>query len=429
MADILAHAYSVLVEEEEEHGCRDLPEEACREVPGNAARLTGSLTLQRIGDRVVDPKTVLTWLLAGLGAPNFAIGLLVPIRESGSLIPQAAMVPVVRRFGLRKQVWVVGALGQAAAAGAMAAAAFLLEGVAATTTVLAGLAVFALFRSISSISSKDILGKTVPKGNRGSVSGIAAAVAGLGALLLGGGITLVEGEGTQLVAVLVGGAGGLWLGAGAVMSQVKEVPSPGDESDPAATISESLGLLREDPPFRRFVMARVLLLVTALSPPFVVASSALDIGGGVAGLGPFVMAAGLAGLVGAPVWGRLADRSSRLVMVTVAGGGAATLAIFLAVRAAANPVGLAPLVYLVLAVLHAGARMGRKTYVVDLAGGDRRTRYVAVANTVTGVILLGTGLLGAIAAQIGVEWALAALALAGAVGAAVAYTLPEVETR
>ena len=56
------------------------------------------------------------WLLNGLGAPAAAVGLLVPIRESGSLIPQAAMVPLVRRFGLRKLVWVAGAIGQALAA-------------------------------------------------------------------------------------------------------------------------------------------------------------------------------------------------------------------------------------------------------------------------------------------------------------------------
>lgn len=428
MAEILSRAYSVLVEDEEDHGCRDLPEEACREVPGNATRLVGALTLQRIGDRVVDPKTVLTWLLAGLGASNLAIGLLVPIRESGSLLPQAAMVPVVRRFGRRKHVWVVGALGQALAALAIAGAGLGLEGTAAVVTVLAALAVFALARSISSIASKDILGKTVPKGNRGSVGGIAAAIAGLGALGIGAWLTFPGNSDVDLVAVLVAGAALLWVVAATIMARVDEVASPGDASDPAASIAESFSLLSDDPPFRRFVISRALLLVTALSPPYVVASSAVDARDGVAGLGPFVVAAGLAGLVGSPIWGRLADRSSRLVMVVASGGGAVSVGLFLVVSAwGVESVWLAPGAYLVLAILHAGARMGRKTYVVDLGGGDRRTRYVAVANTLTGAILLGTGLVGALASELGVEWALGVLALAGAAGAVVSYTLPEVQ--
>ena len=41
--------------------------------------------------------------------------------------------------------------------------------------------------------------------------------------------------------------------------------------------------------------------------------------------------------------------------------------------------------------LHDGVRLGRKTHVIDLAGGNRRTDYGAVSNTVIGVVLLITG--------------------------------------
>lgn len=183
--------HSVLAADEEEPGCRELPEEACREVPRNAAKLVGGLTLQGLGDRVVDPRTVLAWLLTALGAPQGAVGLLVPIRESGSLIPQAALIPIVRRFGLRKRVWSAGAAGQASAAAAIGLVALNWEGLAAAVAVLVALAVFALSRALSSISSKDIMGKTVPRGKRGSVTGIAASVAGAGTLALGAGLTVL----------------------------------------------------------------------------------------------------------------------------------------------------------------------------------------------------------------------------------------------
>ena len=91
-------------------------------MPENSTRLVGAFTLTKFGDRIVDAKTTLAWLLTAAGAPAFATGLLVPIRESGSLIPQTALVGWVRGFERRTRVWIIGSLGQAAAVVAMAAA-------------------------------------------------------------------------------------------------------------------------------------------------------------------------------------------------------------------------------------------------------------------------------------------------------------------
>src|SRR5690606_20536113 len=183
--------------------CRELPEDACREVPGNAARVVAGQSLQGLGDKIIDPKTVLVWLLGALGAPAAAVGLLVPVRESGSLIPQAAMVPLVRRFGLRKMVWAAGAIGQALAAVGIGVVALTTDGLAAAVLVLTALGVFALSRSLSSIASKDILGKTVPRGNRGTVTGIAASVAGVGTLVLGAVLGVLSNDSSLTVLALI----------------------------------------------------------------------------------------------------------------------------------------------------------------------------------------------------------------------------------
>lgn len=430
MARVSERLYSALIEDEDEHGCRDLPESACRHVPGNAGRLVGGFTLQKIGDRIADPKTVLPWMLTSLGAPVFASALLVPIRESGSLLPQALLVPVVRRYGRRSRAWAAGALGQAVAVSAIGLAGLRLTGAALGITVLIALAVFALSRSVSSISAKDVTGKTIPKGNRGSVTGIASSIAGLGAIATGAALTLFAGDARPTVlALLVGGAALLWLGGGAIFLTVDEKPSPGDASDPAASLRESVSVLVDDPPFRRFVVARALMLVTALSPPFVVALSASISESSVSGVGPFVVATGIAGLVASPVWGRLADRSSRLVMMAASVTSAVVIGGFLISRLAGlgATTWLGPATYLLLAIAHAGARMGRKTYVVDMARGDERTRYVAVSNSVIGIVLLVTGLAGAWVAGFGPEWALACLALAGVIGAGVSVSMDEVQ--
>jgi MFS family permease len=90
-------------------------------------------------------------------------------------------------------------------------------------------------------------------------------------------------------------------------------------------------LLRDDRPFRRFVTARTLLLVSALAPPFVVTLATREGGPGLAGLGPFVISSGLAALLGGRTWGRLADRSSRRAMTLAAGAASLIVLGFLAV--------------------------------------------------------------------------------------------------
>lgn len=86
------------------------------------------------------------------------------------MVPQAALVPVVRRAARRKWVWVTGTAGMAAAVVAMAVFAASTGGSAAGWGILTSLAAFAVARSLASISSKDVLGRTVPKGQRGRVN-------------------------------------------------------------------------------------------------------------------------------------------------------------------------------------------------------------------------------------------------------------------
>ena len=70
--------------------------------------------------------------------------------------------------------------------------------------------------------------------------------------------------------------------------------------------------------------------------------------------------------------------------------------------------------------------MARKTYVVDMAGEDKRTRYVGAANTMMGVILLIVGGISAVIALAGPSAAILFLAVVGLLGAWRARALPEV---
>ena len=78
-------------------------------------------------------------------------------------------------------------------------------------------------------------------------------------------------------------------------------------------------------------------------------------------------------------------------------------------------------------IAHQGVRLGRKTYIVDMAEGNRRTDYVAVSNTLIGFILLITGGLSALASLISVEGVIVLLSVLGIIGALKSSTLPDVE--
>jgi hypothetical protein len=209
-----------------------LPAEVAAAVPVNSTRTVVSHTLQNVGDHIVDAKTVLTWLLAATGAPAAFVGLLVPIRDAGSMVPQIVLAPAVRRLAVRKWVWVGGALVQAVAVVAMAVVTATMTGTAAGVGILATLAVFALARSASSFASKDVLGRTLPKGVRGQISGLAAVGSGLAAITVGLGMRLLGGGETDpaTFAWLLVGAAAAWVVAAAVYAGLRETPGEHDRA-------------------------------------------------------------------------------------------------------------------------------------------------------------------------------------------------------
>ncbi|MGC0252257.1 MFS transporter [Pseudactinotalea sp. Z1748] len=426
----------------------NLDEQVRRDVPYNAVRLVGAHALQSSGDQTVNASTVLPWLFQALGVPPALTGLLVPIRESGSMLPQAALTPVVLRVRRRVWVFVTGALIQAVAVAAMALVAATGSGLGAGVAILAALAVFSFGRSLGSMSSKDVQGRTLPKGQRGQINGLSTTAAGVVAITLGVALRAIGGgdlSATQ-IAWLLGAGAVMWVLTAVVYAGIREPVD--DESHarqpdtrPGAAREEaetpwwraSVQLLRDDAPFRRFVIVRSLLLVSALSPPFLVSLAAQSGAGAISGLGGFVIASGLSALLGGPVAGRLADRSSRTLMAVGAGVASAVLLLIVVLTLLPGFDGdsawgavLFVGSYFALTLIHTGVRVGRKTYLVDMAEGDQRTKYVAVSNTAMGIILLIAGALSSALSVLGVHWALVFLAVLGVLGVVAARRLPEV---
>lgn len=425
--------YDLLTGDDEARVCADISDAACQEQPRSFLIHGLALTLTKLGDGLADPKLVLAWLLSSLGAPGYIVGLLVPVRESLSLLPQLLVAAQIRAYSVRKWFWVAGSAVEGIALALMAVATLLLSGAAAGWAVITCLAVFSLARGVASIAQKDVLGKTVAKTRRGTVSGYAGAISSLGVGAFGLYLVLAAtGDGPGLFALLLTAAGALFLLAALVFSRLAETEGATEGGGSAIAFTRrELARLNDDPAFGRFIAVRSLFVATALMPPYLVALLQGREGSTLLDLGTLVLASGIAGGLSAAVWGRLADRSSRLVMMAT--GGLAGLTAFAVALAALSGPGsfalpwLVPAAIFLVALAHAGMRIGRKTYIVDLAGSDRRAGYVALSNTLIGAVLMASGLIGVVADAAGMGFTLLLLAFLAGLGVWLAYGLPEVQ--
>jgi len=432
--DRVEDMYLKIANEEDARVCKQISDEACRSVPGNFFLIILSNTFTKLGDALSNPKTVLAWLMSYVSAPLYLIAFLVPIRESGSMLPQILIASYVRRLQLRKWVWVVGSILQFMAIASIGIVSIFFEGSAAGWMILALLLLFSLSRGLCSVASKDVMGKTIPKTRRGRLNGYSTAISGI--LVLAVGIFMLfrtdKEQDVMFYAYLLFGAAILWLIAAFTYSRIKEYP--GETSGGGNAIREAfkrLDLLRTDIPFRRFVLARALLLCSALTAPFYVVIAQDFLGKDIKILGLFILASGISASISGPFWGKLADSSSKTVMVRAAII-TSLLGIFMFLVITWIPVfrdsrWIYPLAFFILGIAHSGVRLGRKTYILDMAGGNMRTDYVAVSNTVIGVILLLTGGISALASFISPEGIILILSMFGLAGAIASSKLPEVE--
>ena len=429
----LVGLYETIAGDEDARVCKDIPETACNAQPVNFFVHLVSNTLSKIGDELASARLVLAWLLGALGAPAAFAGFLVPIRESGSLMPQLFVAAAIRRQPVRKWFWVAGSIGQGIAVMLMAVVALTLEGAAAGWAILGLLALFALSRGVNSVAAKDVLGKTVAKTRRGTVMGYAASAAGFATLALGLYLTLadLEDAGVGVFVALLAAAAGVWWLSAAVFAGLREQPGATEGGGNAvAEALRSISILWQDRDFGHFVLTRALLMSTALALPFYVLLAEAATSGSFVTLGLLILATGLASALSAPIWGRASDRSSRGVLIA-SGLIAGVLGVGLALLSWADLAralgGWAyAVLFFVLGVSHAGVRLGRKTYLVDMATQETRAAFTAVSNTVIGVLLLVGGLFGLLAQLAGTEFAIFVLALFSLAGAFSAWRMPEV---
>lgn len=391
--------YRFLVDEEDARVCKDIPDSACSNVPKNFFLVLISQWLTKLADQFANTKTVIPWLVTASGAPSAIVALLVPIRESGSLIPQLFIGGVIRRYPIRKLFFSLGALGQAFAIAFTLYFGLHHSGQVAGYGILASIIVFSLCRGLSSVASKDVIGKTVPKTRRGKLNGLSASMAGATTLVFALAIALMPTNSSGDYVPMIIASVVAWLLASIAYALIDEAPGATDGGGNAFKVAISkLSLLKTDKPFRHFVITRSLLMGSGLAAPFITIMAGTD---STNDLLIFVVLSGVASLVSGTVWGKMSDRNSATVMALAGGISAIVCLVAAAVPMLSSDYSaiIAQALFFILMVAHEGVRVGRKTYLVDMASGNKRTDYVAVSNTLIGLLLLVFGLITAAISQ------------------------------
>ena len=345
-------------------------------------RLISGLSLNKLADLLISAKTTLTALLVSVGAPVWMIGWLVPIRESGALLPQVLISVYLRNHSERHKVWRLGMFIQAFSVIGIIASVTLFTGFTAGAGVLLSLVILSIGRSACSLTVKDIEADVAKKGKRGNLIGIASTISGLVTLCIAIPLVVFEGALSSNMLLVILCASLLSFGATLIcVWPIKTRVDVGDKSRDTFSVDF-------DSTVYKFIFVRGLFVHSALVAPYFM----IERDGNVQELLPiYIGAEALAALLSSIVWGKIADKSARLTLQL-----SGVLALFACVGLLtldSTSIFISALLFFVLAIAHAGVRTGRKTYSLDVKEGHERTELVGFSNTAIGLILLGFGAL------------------------------------
>lgn len=399
--------YEYLTENTDSRICKSIPDSDCTHVPKNFTLNVANGSLTKLAEKIISPNLTLAWILSFLSAPVFLIGMLVPIKDVGSLLPQLIVSGKIRSFSIRKNFWTISAFVQSFCMFLSGLLVYLYPNQSFTAYLIVFLVlIFSIASGVGSVSFKDVTGKTIPKGQRGQMlsyrstfGGILALVAGL---IL---VFFIEGENSSLTySLLFVIAGILWFFAAILFHNIQEEPgSTKGGRSPIDEVKEGVSIIRKDTNFRNFLFTRALLMTIPLLQPFYVILANKYSGDNWKNLGFLIIISSIAQIISSPIWGRLSDKSSLLVLRLASGFalfGIAYAIFILLSDLEFSFYWMLPL-FFINAIAYAGARLSRKTYLVDYSPEDERPTYVAMASTIIGIFTIITASFGLIADQFG----------------------------
>lgn len=405
-----AHA-SPDADDDAERGYRD---HVSRHFRRNAMAFLAHGMLGMTGFRLVTAPTFVPAYLYLLSGSKLTVGLVLSAQYAGmaasslwgaTLIEHRQQVmPMLYRVGWLVRLQVLG----------LALSALWLSGAAALTAAAVFLLLFGLLNGVQNVAFQYLTSKIIPLHRRGGLSALrnffggltAAAVAWLGGRYLVGNDVLGNGYAATFLAAFVLTSLGISALVGMREPALQDVRLPVGFR---RRIGEVPALLRAQPDFVRFFVARALVALGMMAMPFyaIYAGQHIHLSG--ATLGYLSLAYLLAQTASNLLWGRLADRHGyRLVFL-------ASIALWIAATALLLCCG--SLGWFVLAFCGLGAGFGgffisADNLVMEFGARKDRPMLLAVAGTGTYAMMAIGPVLGGMLAQ-GVRfWLVFALAIA-----------------
>jgi hypothetical protein len=370
-----------------------------------------------LGDALTGVSLVFTAFMSQLTTSNTLIALLQPLRDGGWYIPQFFMASWVDQKRYKINTYRASSLLRMASWLAMVLSIFLIQdrtwlliAVFSCTIVISFLA------GLAGLPFLIVTAKVIPANRRGLLfglrqfigGGLGIAAGGLVALILGGQFGLPFPQ--NYAVVLAAGAAGYALSY-IVFGMTKEEPdeTPAHQPPIMANLKLAWSIARTDTQYQYYMVMRVALLVAAACVPFltVYAKRALGVSDGF--IGTLISVTLSSSLLSNILWARLSDRrGNRLVMIIVGAMGllfCATAAITTSLPSSMLNSDLAHLALVGLFALsgafQSGINIASIPLMIEVAPQDQQSLYIGLSNTVLGLVILLTSVVGIIVDQFG----------------------------
>ncbi|MFW6260884.1 MAG: MFS transporter [Spirochaetota bacterium] len=386
----------------------------------NVAMIATDGALFGAGVALVGVHTLVPAVLVRLGASNAVIGMLPALLTLGTTIGPLFTAYLVTGKRTTKRYSLTAGLGQRLP--------WLVAGVVlffagrtlpdlTVTVILAAVVVFGLSNGFVGPVWFDIVARAIPSSMRGRMFAVRDAV--------GQGLTLASGAFVAWVLEILpfptGHASLLLIGFGVFavswicFFSMVEVPqeSPVERTPFPVFLRRFAEILRGNPRFRRFVIARGLFTVAESSAPFVTVFVLDRFGLADRYVGFFAITTAASVIVFTQLYGQLGDRRGHRTNFVIASS-ALVVAGALALGMEGLWMGFA------MFVAYGAARSARTVSAFNLtaefAGANEVSLYIAIAAVITAPLSLASILLGVLADAYGYEWVFVVAALL-AVGA------------
>jgi MFS family permease len=348
--------------------------------------------------------TVLPALVNRLSGSPLAIGLISTLGSGGWLLPQLFAASRVHLLARKKPAIIVPSI--------IGRPTFLISALAilylavpnptlAVTIFLVGFGIFNMCDGISSVPWFDLFSKAVPPWRRGRFIGSTQVISAIVTIGVGGivGYILSERSPFQYPAnyAALFFAAAAFLGLSMLFTfSIRE--TPGETDTARLTLRDYLrefkGIWRNDRDFRLITVIRLLLGLTSLSSPFYTVYALNVKGISMGTVGWFLSAQIAGGFVYSIIGGYLLERHGGRLTTNVEAF-IALMAPVLGIVAGYFLPGGSPwftavylLLFAFLGAMNNSFMLGHMNYLLEMSPEDKRSLYVGLSNTLTGVIIV-----------------------------------------